>query len=290
MTRTGLSPRLSQHFAEPYAEIHPTDGARLRIADADLVRVSTPAGSILVRALLSARQAPGSIFVPIHWTDQFASAARVDRLVPALTDPWSGQPASKHVAAHLERASIGHYGFAVVREKPRGLETDYWALARCRGGWRIELGDADADRDWDSFAATLLVPEGPTDMLSYRDSAGGQRRFAAFRGDGLAGALFLAPEPVAVSRDWAAGQLTARFATPRERLALIAGRPGRGEVERGATVCSCLGIGRREIVTAIAAGASTVDAIGRATQAGTNCGSCRAEIRGIIDAHLQAAE
>ncbi|MGH6818538.1 MAG: molybdopterin oxidoreductase family protein, partial [Methylovirgula sp.] len=33
MTRTGKSPRLSQHLAEPFAEIHPADAARLGIAD-----------------------------------------------------------------------------------------------------------------------------------------------------------------------------------------------------------------------------------------------------------------
>jgi assimilatory nitrate reductase catalytic subunit len=32
-----------------------------------------------------------------------------------------------------------------------------------------------------------------------------------------------------------------------------------------------------------------VDAIGRETTAGTNCGSCRAEIRGIVDAHHAVA-
>ena len=39
MTRTGKSPRLSQHVAEPFVEIHPADAARLGIGDADIVRV-----------------------------------------------------------------------------------------------------------------------------------------------------------------------------------------------------------------------------------------------------------
>ncbi|TIT39998.1 MAG: hypothetical protein E5W76_17825, partial [Mesorhizobium sp.] len=39
------------------------------------------------------------------------------------------------------------------------------------------------------------------------------------------------------------------------------------------------------------AGCGTVEAIGEATRAGTNCGSCRAEIRAIIAAgRVQAAE
>ena len=34
-----------------------------------------------------------AIFVPMHWSGEFASQARVDALVPAATDPHSGQPA-----------------------------------------------------------------------------------------------------------------------------------------------------------------------------------------------------
>ncbi|WP_192365457.1 molybdopterin oxidoreductase family protein, partial [Mesorhizobium mediterraneum] len=44
MTRTGKSPRLSQHLAEPFAEIHPADAQHFGIGDADIVRVSTAHG------------------------------------------------------------------------------------------------------------------------------------------------------------------------------------------------------------------------------------------------------
>jgi len=78
---------------------------------------------------------------------------------------------------------------------------------------------------------------------------------------------------------------------PRARLAVIAGRPGAGLVDRGATVCSCFGIGANQIAAAVGQGCTTVAAIGEALRAGTNCGSCRSEIGRIIDAHrLEAAE
>jgi bacterioferritin-associated ferredoxin len=48
--------------------------------------------------------------------------------------------------------------------------------------------------------------------------------------------------------------------------------------------------GRRQSVAAAAkAGCVTVEAIGQALQAGTNCGSCRAEIKGIINAYRLGA-
>jgi len=76
MTRTGKSARLSQHYAEPFVEIHPEDAARAHINDADLVRVSTGLGAILVRALVTPRQQIGSVFVPMHWSDENAARAR----------------------------------------------------------------------------------------------------------------------------------------------------------------------------------------------------------------------
>jgi assimilatory nitrate reductase catalytic subunit len=86
-------------------------------------------------------------------------------------------------------------------------------------------------------------------------------------------------------------QLGADLVTQRARSAVVAGRPGRGLAERGATVCSCFGVGANQIAAAAKAGCVTVEAIGEALQAGTNCGSCRAEIRAIINAYrLQAAE
>ena len=122
MTRTGKSPRLSQHLAEPFAEIHPHDAAELGIADADIVRISSADRSVLVRAFLSPRQARGAVFVPMHWNDQFAAQARIDALIPATIDPHSGQPAFKHARVSLARFAAAHYGFAVLRERPHRLE------------------------------------------------------------------------------------------------------------------------------------------------------------------------
>ena len=71
-----------------------------------------------------------------------------------------------------------------------------------------------------------------------------QQRFAHLADGRLAGALFLAPEPVVVSRDWAIEQLGADLVgIQRARVAVVAGRPARGLAERGATVCSCFRIG-----------------------------------------------
>lgn len=291
MTRTGKSSRLSQHYGEPFAEIHPDDARHHKIEDADLVRVSTGTGAILVRALISARQQRGSIFIPMHWTDQFASKARVDTLVPSLVDPVSGQPASKNAAVRIERFVAAAYGFAVLARKPHDIDAEYWALAKCRGGWRVELAFADVHGDWASFAQKLFGVAANPESIAFQDREAKHHRFACYDGTRLLGAVFLAPEPVAVSRDWTVSQLTTAHPKASARFAIIVGRPGAGGADKGTTVCSCFGVGANEIASAVGRGCRTVSAIGEALQAGTNCGSCRSEIKSIIEAqNLQAAE
>jgi assimilatory nitrate reductase catalytic subunit len=291
MTRTGKSPRLSQHIAEPFAEIHPEDARDFRLEDAVLMLVSSPHGSVLVRALLSSRQRRGSVFVPMHWTDQFASRARIDTLVPAVTDPHSGQPASKNVPVAIERFAAAQYGFAVLGQRPTHLAPDYWALARCEGGWLMELAVADSATAVTAFAASLFDAPDGAETLAYHDVAAGKYRFACFKQERLVGALFLARDPVAVSRDWACRQLLATHPNQRARMAVIVGRPGAGFADRGAIVCSCFSVGMKQIEQAIDQGCRSLEAIGAALKAGTNCGSCRSEIKSVIDRRsLQAAE
>jgi assimilatory nitrate reductase catalytic subunit len=287
MTRTGRSARLSQHLAEPFVEIRPEDARAHGVTDADLVRVSSASGSIVVRVLLSKRQSRGTVFVPMHWTDQFAGRARVDTLIPGIVDPHSGQPALKHASARIGRFEAAQYGFAVLRERPQALALDYWALAFCEGGWRVELAIANSEADPSEFAATLLAAPPGAETLAYHDRATGRHRFACFAGDRLMGALFLAPEPVAVSRAWACEQLLVGHGSLRARMAVMAGRPGTAGIDRGALVCVCFGVGVNEIGMAIARGCRSVDGIGSALKAGTNCGSCRGEIRQILDDHRQ---
>ncbi|MCV3739018.1 molybdopterin-dependent oxidoreductase [Rhizobium sp. TRM96647] len=289
MTRTGKSARLSAHIAEPFAEIHPRDAVDAGIGNAGLVEIESPWGKAIVRALVTERQARGSVFVPMHWNDQFAAKARIDALVPPLTDRVSGQPASKNVAVAMRPFPASAYGFAVATSRPAVPAADYWAMAKAEGGWRIELAFATPAEDWTAWCrATFALPD-DVEPLGYADRRTGDLRLAFFDGDRLLAALFLAPEPVAVARAWAVSQLSAAHGDLRKRFTLVAGRPGAGRPDPGATVCSCFSVGVNQIVAAVRGGCHTVEGIGKELNAGTNCGSCRAEIRGIIDGCRAAA-
>lgn len=285
MTRTAKSARLMSHLAEPFAEIHPADAAHFNIEPATLVRLESASGTVTVRALVTDRQRPGSVFVPMHWTDQIASSARINALVSAATDPISGQPELKYTPVSIRPVAVAWYGFAVSVERPDAGGALYWARARAEAGWRIELAGSSEPEDWGHFALQLFgIQNKAVELLSYQDSGHGMRRFAAFDGETLRGALFVAPQPVAVSRSWAAEQLSRTKDLPN-RFGLLAGRGGDDAADPGATICSCFSVGVNQIASAVAAGAATVDDVGSCLKAGTNCGSCRVEIRRVIDAH-----
>ncbi len=75
----------------------------------------------------------------------------------------------------------------------------------CNGGWRVEIAFANDPDDWAAFARSILGRA--SEPAVYQDTQTGRRRFAAYDNGHLTGMLFLAPEPVAVSREWAVSQL-----------------------------------------------------------------------------------
>ncbi|QSZ59409.1 nitrate reductase [Rhizobium sp. ZX09] len=289
MTRTGKSARLTAHIAEPFAELHPRDAQALGIESADLVELESPHGKVLLRALISERQARGSVFAPMHWNDQFASLARIDMVVAPVTDPYSGQPASKNTGVRARRFEAKAYGFAISRTRPDAPDCAYWAIAKADGGYRMELAFAEEPQDWTLWARQVFGIDAGIEPLGYSDRQTGDLRLAFFDGDILLAALFIARRPVAVARNWVISQLTERHEDLRMRFALIAGRPGAGRPDPGATVCSCFNVGVNQITAAVRDGCHSVEAIGKVLNAGTNCGSCRAEIKEVINGCLKTA-
>ena len=288
MTRTGKTARLSAHYAEPFVELHPADAERLNIRRATLVRLSSRHGSAVVRALVTDRQRRGHLFVPMHWTEQFASNGRIDALVTAKVDPVSSQPALKMAVVHAEPVNTRLYGFFVSTGRPQ-LDAGYWAIAEAKGGIRGELGWFEEPADLTAWLRKAFALPATATVQSVRDARSGRSSFAVFDGGRLIVALYTAPDPVLVSRQWAADLLAV---DNLGAVAVLAGRPGADMPDSGAIVCSCFSVGINTIAAAITEqGCTTVEAVGACTKAGTNCGSCRAEIRGMIDARgLQAAE
>ena len=290
MTRSGKSPRLGQHVVEPFAEIHPRDAKQLAINDAGLVEIealkSNSAGRAVVRVKVSADVPAGSVFVPMHWSDVNSSAGRVNGLVEDVCDPVSGQPALKGSQVRLKPFKALWYGFAVSVSPMRSIRS-YSAIARNNTGWSCELAGLDDVSDWEAEArAVLNLPTGDASILC--DEARGIARVAIYDGPVLTGLFFAAPQPLVIAR----AHLISQIGQTIPALTALAGLPIGDQPDSGRTVCACFNVGINTIRTAIIEGATNMAALGKCTAAGTNCGSCKAELQVLIDNHkaLKAAE
>lgn len=292
MTRTGLSPQLSQHLSEPFVEVAEEDAASLGLAPASIAEITSPHGRCLMRVLISDRVKPGQVFVPMHWNGQWASQARIDALIAPNVDPVSGQPEAKFMPVRLQPYAAKWYAFATAVDQPREIDAAYWALARAGEGWRLELAGIDTPddgaKDWETWARRLLglgtteEDEG-LQVIASHDGTQGTFRLAAFQDSRLIGTVAVAAEPVAVARGWLVSKIGVPIPGGEERMAVLAGRSGEAIPDAGAIVCSCLSVGINDIRRAIIGqGCGTVEKVGACTGAGTNCGSCRPEIEVLI--------
>lgn len=293
MTRTGKSPRLAAHAPEPYVEIHPEDAERLAIRDGGLARLASRHGEMLARAVVTERQRPGSVFVPIHWSEQNARTARVGALVNAITDPLSGQPESKHTPVRVTAYTPAWHGFILSRRRLSVPQAVYQVLVRGQRFWRHELAGDERPPDWKHWARALLcTPVEPglqAEWIDYLDTGLGRYhgarllRRAGDDGAWIESCVFIAPDAELPPRQWL-GELFAKTAlSTQERAHLVAGSLPAGTAEEGRSVCACFGVGEGRVRRAIREQRLTsLEALGRALQAGTNCGSCLPALAALL--------
>ena len=280
MTRTGLSPRLARHREAPFVEVHPDDAARIGLIDGGMARVTTEHGVAELRVVAARSQRRGDLFAPIHWTAATAGRARVGALTHALVDPFSGQPDSKATPAAIAPSLISAEGFLVSRQ--RIALPDWLAHARMAvpNGEAITFASAERPAALQAWLSNWL---GRVASPSRRADEGAQSfQLATFADDRLEILLHVAPKLDRAALDAAIALLARPILAPHERRFALAGRTLDAGVSASPLVCACFAVRRDAIEAAIAAGADDVDAVGRITRAGTNCGSCRAEIRQLV--------
>ena len=187
---------------------------------------------------------------------------------------------------YLRRFDALWYGFAasVAQMSPHFA---YNTVTRTTSGWSCELAGTGTPANWEQQARRALnLNTGSISLM--RDSTKGITRVAIHAGSRLTGLFFAAPTPVTVDRQLAVSQV----GSCEQALAALAGLPPVGQPDPGHLVCACFNVGANTIRTAIHQGATTLVAVGNCTAAGTNCGSCKVELQGLINAApiLTAAE
>ncbi len=279
MTRTGLSPRLGSHLPEPFVSVHPYDAKRFGLQDGGLARLTNHHGGGTYRVMFSNGQERGAVFVPMHWNDETASDARTGSMVHAIVDPVSGQPDSKATPVAIAPVTMRSAGFLLSRSRLHLPRTSYWAWTAIAGGFAARV---DTDGDGADLLAVVAKAAGETDMLRYLDIRRGIARTALIAGDRLVGGLFLAPAAEPPKWSILEDAWNAESIDKQMRRVVLSGKRLDGAADEGPNVCACFGVPEGRIMAAIKEGATSVDAIGAKLKAGTNCGSCKPELKRLL--------
>lgn len=98
-TMTRRSETLTDQVNEAYMEINPVDAEALGIEEEDTVRVSSRRGSIELKADVTPRIRPGTVFIPFHYAE-----AAANRLTNNALDPDAKIPEYKVCAVKIEKS------------------------------------------------------------------------------------------------------------------------------------------------------------------------------------------
>jgi predicted molibdopterin-dependent oxidoreductase YjgC len=96
-TMTRRSKGLDSREPVPVVEMHEADARDLGVAEGATVKVSSRRGSILIGVRISDRQAPGQVFIPMHYRE-----AAANLLTNPALDPYAKIAEFKISAVRVE--------------------------------------------------------------------------------------------------------------------------------------------------------------------------------------------
>jgi assimilatory nitrate reductase catalytic subunit len=292
MTRTGLSANLSTHKAEPYCEIHPNDALKYGLKDGELVEIKSVWGNCVLRATVSDNIRRGQIFAPIHWNDQFASDARIGKVVNPVVDAISGEPEFKHTPVMIQPFYTQWQGVFYVRKGFENIvqktieSTVWWTKIQTAKAVRYELADRHRFTETTEKLKSLLPFEDESfEWLNLEDQTAHISHSVVLQEGHLIASLYIAPKALLPDRDWVASLFKRERLSAMHRKALLAGQAMSMGQSEGPLVCSCFKVGKNRIIQTIKEKNITDEKqVTACLKAGGNCGSCLPEIRGLIKA------
>ena len=182
---------------------------------------------------MSEGQQRGSLFAPIHWSDETASSARVGAMVAPANDPFSGQPEATPAA--IVPVAFAYRGFVLSRARVTLPEETWWARASGAGGEGLLIASNDAPNAWCERAAVIF---GDTEIAEYIDAPRGSYRMAAFIDGQLVGCLFIGPSSAAPQWDAVKMLFETEHMGEAQRRAVLSGKSTDGLADPGPVICA----------------------------------------------------
>ena len=185
--------------------------------------------------------------------------------------------------ALIGAALLGYFwdGYRLTPLSPIGFSV---AVAGASG---LLLATNDGPEVWRGRVRQMLG----TELAEYVDQQRGVYRAASFVAGELTGCLFIGAAETAPQWDAVKALFATETLADDARRVLLSGRSADGLASAGPIICACFSVGVAAIRAALQAGAATsVEGIGEALRAGTNCGSCLPELKRLVaDARLETA-
>jgi assimilatory nitrate reductase catalytic subunit len=285
MTRTALAAKLNQHKPEPFVEIHPDDANKFNLQQHMLATIESAWGKMIARVQITTSQQTGNLFVPMHWTKQYASHGRMGVVVNPVIDPVSLQPESKHTPVRISGYQPAWHSFILSRHELEFNNPEYLVKIKGEQFYRYELAGKIVPASWRDWSRDILCNQQNEDpqRQEYLDLAIGTYRASRIINNQLESVLCVAKNIDLPDRSWLTSLFIKASLTKAERMAILTGKPPLGIEDVGSIVCACFNVGEKTISKVIKQQSLTThQQVGDCLKAGTNCGSCIPEIKALL--------
>ena len=287
MTRTGSVDQLMRHEPEPRIEMHPFDLQAFGLHEDQWAKVESDQGQYVARVRSTPALRQGQVFVPIHWSATFASAAKASSLVAPIVDSASGQPQFKQTPVRVEPLAM-QWQARLVSSDNLTFDADspwHWHKSPLGGNWQWKMAGVE-QVDWQALLGSLL----PTadDSMVLKSSHGHSLRLALYQQGKLLAVLWVADYLPSFNEALVQKMLSLPRCDAKQRLLVLAGQQGQAaQVDK--MICSCMQVTASAIDKAIVGGATSTAQLKQQLGCGSGCGSCLGEVQERLSLAKQVA-
>lgn len=302
MTRTGNTARLHQHTEQAELSIHPRDAIKCGVRNGELVSIVSKYTQqpIIMPIFESNAQRKGELFAPIHWSKTWSSHVHLTSLFSDANDPISGQPELKHAAVSLQKTAVLAHGTIAsdIELSPDSLNKicDYWVKIKLENGYQYRVALLQTSRNgnvanpqadlavsleqWFSRISSCL----PISKI-YTVVSDGHLMALKTDKDKFTMTISLTSKSerdgIEIDANWQ-NMLLGKAQLSSLDIHHILRNQADDEFTQGKLICSCFSVREKTIINAISEGYNSVNDLGKKLKCGTNCGSCKSELAGLI--------